>query len=94
MKIGTTVVDDTFAEAFPMKFTRLIVTAHDVIGFVRPYGNVAATPRRSLLAMRRSEWSVVVEKETPDQRSGVALLFSESRVRRSPKRHRIVLDSA
>ena len=29
MKIGLTQIDDSFAEAFPMRFTRLIVTAHN-----------------------------------------------------------------
>lgn len=29
MNIGPTIIDDTFAEAFRMRFTRLIVTAHD-----------------------------------------------------------------
>ena len=29
MKIGSTFIDDTFAEAFRMRYTRLIVTAHD-----------------------------------------------------------------
>ena len=29
MQLGTTLIDDTFAEAFGMRFARLIVTAHD-----------------------------------------------------------------
>ena len=29
MRIGQTIIDDTFAEAFGMRFTRLIITAHD-----------------------------------------------------------------
>ncbi|MEM7454886.1 MAG: formylmethanofuran--tetrahydromethanopterin N-formyltransferase [Planctomycetota bacterium] len=29
MKIGPTIIEDTFAEAFSMRYTRLIVTAHD-----------------------------------------------------------------
>ena len=29
MHIGTTLVVDTFAEAFRLRFTRLLVTAHD-----------------------------------------------------------------
>ena len=29
MKIDSTLIADTFAEAFPMRFTRLIVTAYD-----------------------------------------------------------------
>ena len=29
MLIGSTLIEDTFAEAFPMRFTRLIITAHD-----------------------------------------------------------------
>src|SRR5436189_4236732 len=29
LKIGPTYIDDTFAEAFRMRFVRLVVTAHD-----------------------------------------------------------------
>jgi formylmethanofuran--tetrahydromethanopterin N-formyltransferase len=29
VKLGSTFVDDTFAEAFGMSYTRLVVTAHD-----------------------------------------------------------------
>ncbi|MEM8681769.1 MAG: formylmethanofuran--tetrahydromethanopterin N-formyltransferase, partial [Planctomycetota bacterium] len=29
MQIGMTLIDDTYAEAFPMRYTRLVVTAHD-----------------------------------------------------------------
>ena len=29
MKIGPTLIDDTFAEAFGMRYTRLLITAHD-----------------------------------------------------------------
>ncbi len=28
MRINDTLIDDTFAEAFPMKATRLVITAH------------------------------------------------------------------
>ena len=37
MKINGVFIEDTFAEAFPMKATRLIITAH----------NVAAARRRA-----------------------------------------------
>ena len=29
LKIGATIIEDTFAEAFGMKYTRLVITAHD-----------------------------------------------------------------
>ena len=29
LKIGDTAIDDTFAEAFGMRYVRLVVTAHD-----------------------------------------------------------------
>jgi formylmethanofuran--tetrahydromethanopterin N-formyltransferase len=76
VKIGTTVVDDTFAEAFPMKFTRLIVTAHDdhwLRAAVRECSGYAASVIACDAEVGVEQW--LSEKETPDQRLGVALLI-------------------
>jgi len=80
VEINGITVDDTFAEAFPMKATRVVVTAHDAT-----WANHAA------VAMTGFATSVIacgceagIERvlgadETPDGRPGVAvLLFSMS----------------
>ncbi len=76
MKIGNTVIDDTFAEAFSMKFTRLIVTAHDS-HWLQAAVHECTGYSASVIAC---DAEVGVERwlpadETPDCRAGVALLF-------------------
>ncbi len=75
MQIGATRIEDTFAEAFGMRYTRLIVTAHDehwLDAAVREFSGYSA----SVIAC---DAEVGVERfltteETPDGRVGAALL--------------------
>lgn len=80
MIINGVAIDDTFAEAFPMKATRLVITAHNL-----------AWARNAAVAMTGFATSViacgceagieraVATSETPDGRPGVAvLIFSMS----------------
>lgn len=75
MKIGSTEIIDTFAEAFRMRFVRLIVTAHDAYWLdaaIREFCGYAS----SVIAC---DAEIGVERhlaptETPDGRPGVALL--------------------
>jgi formylmethanofuran--tetrahydromethanopterin N-formyltransferase len=74
------VIDDTFAEAFPMKATRIVVTAHDLT-WAR-HAAVAATGFATSVIGCGCEAGIERElsaDETPDGRPGVAmLLFSMS----------------
>ncbi|MCE9604542.1 MAG: formylmethanofuran--tetrahydromethanopterin N-formyltransferase [Planctomycetia bacterium] len=75
MRIGTTEIIDTFAEAFRMRYTRLIVTAHDdywLDAAVRAFSGYAS----SVIAC---DAEIGVERHlattaTPDGRPGVSLL--------------------
>lgn len=75
MKIGETEIVDTFAEAFRMRYARLIVTAHDdywLDAAIRAFSGYAS----SVIAC---DAEIGVERhlaadETPDGRPGVALL--------------------
>lgn len=75
MNIGPTRIDDTFAEAFGMRYARLIVTAHDehwLDAAVREFAGYSS----SVIAC---DAEIGVERalspeETPDGRVGVALL--------------------
>ena len=76
MKIGATLIEDTFAEAFGMRYTRLIVTAHD--------GHWLDAAVRELTGYSASVISCDAEtgverslspNETPDGRPGVAVLI-------------------
>jgi formylmethanofuran--tetrahydromethanopterin N-formyltransferase len=76
MKINGTLIRDTFAEAFPMKVTRVIVTAHNLT-WARHAG-VAATGFATSVIACGCEAAIERElkpSETPDGRPGVALLF-------------------
>ncbi|WP_119157326.1 formylmethanofuran--tetrahydromethanopterin N-formyltransferase [Caldimonas tepidiphila] len=76
MQMNGVEIDDSFAEAFPMKATRLVVTAH-----------TPAWARNAALAATGFATSVIAcgceagierelsPEETPDGRPGVALLF-------------------
>ncbi|MDB5781950.1 formylmethanofuran--tetrahydromethanopterin N-formyltransferase [Caballeronia mineralivorans] len=76
MQINHTLIDDTFAEAFPMKATRLVITAHTPV-----WANHAAM---SLTGFATSVIGCGCEAgierelaphETPDGRPGVAVLL-------------------
>jgi formylmethanofuran--tetrahydromethanopterin N-formyltransferase len=75
MKLGSTLIDDTFAEAFRMRYIRLIVTAHDdywlqaaVTEFSGYASSIIACDAEAGLERRLSA------DETPDGRVGAALL--------------------
>ncbi len=76
MELNGTLIDDTFAEAFPMKATRLVITAHTAV-----WANHAA---QSLTGFATSVIGCGCEAgierrltgdETPDGRPGVAVLI-------------------
>ena len=69
-------IDDTFAEAFPMKATRLVITAHD-IAWAR-HAAVSATGLATSVIACGCEAGIEREldgEETPDGRPGVAILL-------------------
>jgi formylmethanofuran--tetrahydromethanopterin N-formyltransferase len=76
MKRNGVLVDDTFAEAFPMKATRIVVTAHS-IEWAR-HAAVAATGFATSVIGCGCEAGVERELapgETPDGRPGIAMLL-------------------
>jgi formylmethanofuran--tetrahydromethanopterin N-formyltransferase len=69
-------IDDTFAEAFPMKATRLVVTAHDAV-WAR-HAAASATGFATSVIGCGCEAGIERElapRETPDGRPGVSLLL-------------------
>src|SRR3990170_4300463 len=80
MQINGITVDDTFAEAFPMKATRLVITAHTLTW--AHHAAVAATGFATSVIACGCEAGIERElgpHETPDGRPGVAVLvFSMS----------------
>lgn len=75
MHLGPTLIDDTFAEAFGMRYTRLLITAADehwleagVREFCGYSSSVIACDAEIGVERR------LAEKETPDGRPGVAVL--------------------
>jgi len=74
--IGSTQIDDTFAEAFRLRFARLVVTAHDehwleaAIRATCGYGTSVIGCDAEVGVERRLETG-----ETPDGRPGVALML-------------------
>jgi formylmethanofuran--tetrahydromethanopterin N-formyltransferase len=74
--VNSVPVEDTFAEAFPMTATRVIVTA-ETIGWARTAGQAATGYAASVIGCD-AEAGVERElaaSETPDGRPGLALLF-------------------
>lgn len=70
------IIDDTFAEAFPMKATRLLITAHDPV-WAR-HAAVAATGFATSVIACGCEAGIERElhpDETPDGRPGLAVLI-------------------
>lgn len=75
MNIGATFVDDTFAEAFGMRYARLIVTAHDAFWLdaaVREFTGYSASVIACDAETGVDQW--LAPAQTPDGRPGVALL--------------------
>jgi len=76
MRVRGVDIDDSFAEAFPMKATRLVVTAHDPAWAM--HAGVAATGFATSVIACGCEAGierVLAPAETPDGRPGVALLM-------------------
>ena len=76
MPDGGIVIDDTFAEAFPMKATRVVITAHDET-WAR-HAAMAATGFATSVIACGCEAGIertLAPHETPDGRPGVAVLF-------------------
>ena len=80
MRINGIAIDDSFAEAFPMKATRLVITAHDRTWAM--HAAVSATGMATSVIACGCEAGIereLAREETPDGRPGVAiLLFSVS----------------
>jgi formylmethanofuran--tetrahydromethanopterin N-formyltransferase len=76
LQINGLVIDDTFAEAFPMKATRLVITAHNLT-WAR-HAAVAASGFATSVIACGCEAGIERElapDETPDGRPGVAVLL-------------------
>ena len=76
LRINGVAIDDTFAEAFGMKATRLVITAHD-LAWAR-HAAVSATGLATSVIACGCEAGIECElegEETPDGRPGVAILL-------------------
>lgn len=76
MRINGIAIDDGFAEAFPMKATRLVITAHDRVWAM--HAAVSATGMATSVIACGCEAGIERElapQETPDGRAGVAILL-------------------
>ena len=76
LRVNGVAIDDTFAEAFPMKATRLVITAHD-IAWAR-HAAVSATGLATSVIACGCEAGIERELdagETPDGRPGIAILL-------------------
>ena len=76
MRSNGIVIDDSFAEAFPMKCTRLLITARDLV-WAR-HAAVSATGLATSVIACGCEAGIERElapEETPDGRPGVAILL-------------------
>ena len=75
-RVNGVAIDDTFAEAFPMKATRLLITAHD-LAWAR-HAAVSATGLATSVIACGCEAGIECELDaaaTPDGRPGVAILL-------------------
>jgi formylmethanofuran--tetrahydromethanopterin N-formyltransferase len=75
-RVNGVAIDETFAEAFPMKATRLVITAHD-LAWAR-HAAVSATGLATSVIACGCEAGIERElagDETPDGRPGVAILL-------------------
>jgi formylmethanofuran--tetrahydromethanopterin N-formyltransferase len=76
MRINGIAIDDGFAEAFPMKATRLVITAHDIV-WAR-HAAVSATGMATSVIACGCEAGIereLAREETPDGRPGIAILL-------------------
>jgi formylmethanofuran--tetrahydromethanopterin N-formyltransferase len=76
MRVNGIAIDDTFAEAFPMKATRLVITAHDA-EWAR-HAAVSATGMATSVIGCGCEAGIEGDRspqETPDGRPGVSILL-------------------
>ena len=76
MRINGVAIDDSFAEAFPMKATRLVITAHDRTWAL--HAAVSATGMATSVIACGCEAGIereLAREETPDGRPGVAILL-------------------
>jgi len=76
MRINGVAIDDSFAEAFPMKATRLVITAHERTWAM--HAAVSATGLATSVIACGCEAGIERElsrEETPDGRPGVAILL-------------------
>ncbi len=91
MYIGPTLIEDTFAEAFRMRFARIIITAGEAY-WADVAGREATGDAASIIACdcEAGIERVLGVEETPDGRPGVAVLFfgrsTESLVQAVPRR--------
>jgi formylmethanofuran--tetrahydromethanopterin N-formyltransferase len=76
MHIGPTLIEDTFAEAFRVRYTRLLVTAHDDYWLQAALRSVTGYAT-SVIACDAEVGveRMLPESETPDGRPGAAVLF-------------------
>ncbi|HEX3999597.1 MAG TPA: formylmethanofuran--tetrahydromethanopterin N-formyltransferase [Pirellulales bacterium] len=87
MKLGSTIIDATFAEAFRMRYARLIVTAHDEFWLraaVAEFTGYASSIIACDAEAGVENW--LSTGETPDRRPGAAILafgFSAENLGRS-----------
>ena len=75
LTLNGTIIEDTFAEAFGMKYTRLIVTAHDyywITAAVREFTGYSSSVIACDLEAGLDRW--LTRDETPDGRPGAAIL--------------------
>jgi formylmethanofuran--tetrahydromethanopterin N-formyltransferase len=76
MQVNGVAIDDTFAEAFPMKATRIVITAHDTTWAM--HAAVATTGFATSVIACGCEAGierVLGADETPDGRPGIAVLI-------------------
>jgi formylmethanofuran--tetrahydromethanopterin N-formyltransferase len=76
LHIGTTEIEDTFAEAFPMTAAGAIVTAES-ISWAQTAGTVATGFATSVIScdVEASIECVLTAEQTPDHRPGIKILF-------------------
>ncbi len=81
MKINGVVIDDTFAEAFPMKATRLVITAIDTYWAYRAANSLTGFASSVIACGCEADIERELDpSETPDGRPGIAvIIFAMSR---------------
>lgn len=76
MQINDTVIDDTFAEAFPMKATRLVITAHTPAWAQHAAQSLTGFATSVIgCGCEAGIERVLTADETPDGRPGIAVLM-------------------